>query len=533
MTGAPTTKPNGAGWYKSSVKVDFTCTDPQLADGTAGSGVATCPTSELLDGDGAGQSVDSGPAADLAGNSGAGKTVGGIDIDGTAPSTTVNNTCTKVNGWCTGSTASVVITATDQAGLSGVKEIHYQVDGGAEQVAPGASTTVSVPLSGSGAGTVTYWAVDNAGNVEKANSSALKWDNIAPAVTHTLTPAANAGGWNSGDTTVHFAATDDDKGSGVDATTVTPDVTVRDETAGRTITGSATDGAGNTGTDKVTVKLDRTAPTITGAVTTGAKGDNGWYTGPVTVTFTCTDGLSGVATCPDPVVLSDNGANSASGTVTDQAGNTASATVSGINIDQEKPTLTAANVNVADGKFTLGSVPKATCTARDEVSGIDSCTVTVTGGTANGVGTFSWTATAKDKAGNTTTITGSYTVIYRFDGFLQPINDTAHQVGTSTSVFKAGSTVPAKFQLKRADGSVVQATVAPVWLTPLKGSAMSVPVDETVYTVSVDSGSSYRYDATAQQYIYNWKTPSTGGNYYRIGVRFDDGQTYYVNIGLR
>ena len=42
----------------------------------------------------------------------------------------------------------------------------------------------------------------------------------------------------------------------------------------------------------------------------------------------------------------------------------------------------------------------------------------------------------------------------------------------------------------------------------------------------------YKYDATAQQYIYNWKT-GTGGNYWRIGVTLDDGQTYYVNIGLR
>ena len=55
----------------------------------------------------------------------------------------------------------------------------------------------------------------------------------------------------------------------------------------------------------------------------------------------------------------------------------------------------------------------------------------------------------------------------------------------------------------------------------------------SVYSASTDSGSDFRYDATAQQYIYNWKTPNTGGNYWRIGVTLDDGQTYYVNIGLR
>ena len=195
-------------------------------------------------------------------------------------------------------------------------------------------------------------------------------------------------------------------------------------------------------------------------------------------------------------------------------------------------TLTAADVTVAGGIFTLGSVPVASCTATDSFSGLASCTVTVTGGNANGVSTFTYTATATDKAGNSTTVTGTYTVKYRFDGFLQPINDTAHQIGTSTSVFKGGSTVPAKFQLKNASGTAIQSVTAPRWLTPVKGSAMSAPVDETVYSTSPDSGSTYRYDPTAQQYIYNWKTGS-GGNYWRIGVTLDDGQTYYINIGLR
>ena len=523
ITGRPTTTTNTAGWYKDEVTIDFTCTDNL-------SGVAACPTSKVIKGDGANQAVTSDPATDLAGNTRAGETVGGINIDGAAPSTSSNNLCTASNGYCTGPTADVVLTAVDQAGLSGVKEIRYTVDGGAEKVAAGPTTTVSVPLTGSGVGAVSYYAVDKAGNIERSNSVALKWDNIAPTVDHTLSPKPNADDWNTSNVTVTFTAKDDDKGSGV--ANLTAPVTVSTETAGQVVTGTAKDTAGNVGTDSVTVKLDKTAPTITGAITDGTKTASGWYTGPVTVTFTCSDALSGVATCPDPVVLSANGSNTATRTATDKAGNTSTTTVGGINIDQEKPTLTTADVNVAGGTYTLGSVPAATCTATDSFSGLATCKVTVTGGASTGVGTFTYTATATDKAGNTTTLTGTYKVIYRFDGFLQPINDTAHQVGASTSVFKSGSTVPVKFQLKNSAGQPVQSATAPVWLTPVKGSAMTAPVDETVYTASADSGSTFKYDSTAGQYAYNWKT-GTGGNYWRIGVTLDDGQTYYVNIGLR
>ena len=43
-------------------------------------------------------------------------------------------------------------------------------------------------------------------------------------------------------------------------------------------------------------------------------GKNGWYVSPVKVHFTCSDALSGMASCQDDVTLSNNGAaQSASG----------------------------------------------------------------------------------------------------------------------------------------------------------------------------------------------------------------------------
>ncbi|HEY0602846.1 MAG TPA: PxKF domain-containing protein, partial [Herpetosiphonaceae bacterium] len=263
----------------------------------------------------------------------------------------------------------------------------------------------------------------------------------------------------------------------------------------------------------------------------------GWYKSDVTVKWTCADTLSGIASCPIDSTLTTEGATlSTAGTASDNAGNTATATVSGINIDKTAPDVTIKGITNG-GVYTLGAVPTASCSATDSLSGVaGTCSGTLTGGTTNGVGSFSYTATATDKAGNTRIATATYKVVYGYGTtfFLQPINDTAHQTGVSTSVFKAGSTVPVKFQIKRADGTIVQANSAPQWLTPAKGSSTSAAVDESVYSDPASSGTTFKWDATAQQYIYNWSTKGVAANfYYRIGVTLDDGQTYFVNIGLR
>ena len=122
--------------------------------------------------------------------------------------------------------------------------------------------------------------------------------------------------------------------------------------------------------------------------------------------------------------------------------------------------------------------------------------------------------------------------MYRWEGFLQPIDDTAHEVGATTSISKAGSTVPVKFQLKDAAGNAVQAANPPQWVMPVQGGPTSAAVDESVYSDRGTAGSTYRWDG--QQYVYNWDTKGlAAGYYYRIGVRLDDGKEYYVNIGLR
>jgi hypothetical protein len=540
ISGLATTQPNGAGWYSGLVIVGFSCSDPGLADSSAGSGVMSCPSDIDISDEGANLSVTSGPAKDSAGNSTAGKTVGGINIDNTPPVSSDTVNCTLQNGYCNGgSPVSVTINASDQAALSGVKEIRYSVNGGALQSAAGASANVPVTLSASGTATISYYAVDKAGNAEDAHADSINYDGTAPNVSHTLTPAANAADWSNANTLVHFSAVDDPGGSGVNAATVTPDATYSTETAAEVLTGIAFDLAGNKGTDSFTFKLDKTAPSIAASKAPASPdGNNGWYRQAVKVSFSCSDGLSNVAVCPDPVTLSTNGANqSVTGTAYDKADNTASATAAGINVDMENPTLSIGGVT-DDAHYSLGAAPTPTCNASDSYSGVASCGGGVSGGLANGAGTFTYTATATDKAGNSVTKSVKYYVDYAIGSntafFLQPINDTGHTVSTTLSVFKAGSTVPVKFQLRNAAGMVVQANSAPVWITPARGNLTTSPVDEAAFQLAGDSGNTFRWDSSAQQYIYNWNTSSTqSGYYWKIGVKLDTGQQIFQDIGLR
>jgi len=123
---------------------------------------------------------------------------------------------------------------------------------------------------------------------------------------------------------------------------------------------------------------------------------------------------------------------------------------------------------------------------------------------------------------------------YGFSGFLQPINDPKVAPAQPLSIFKAGSTVPVKFQLKDSAGKIIQAKTSPIWMIPTQEKAMNMTIDELTNTVAATSGTTYKWDVTAQQYVYNWGTKGLqAGFWYKIYAKLDDGNTYSVTVGLR
>src|SRR5215831_6639537 len=90
------------------------------------------------------------------------------------------------------------------------------------------------------------------------------------------------------------------------------------------------------------IGVDNDPPTIQASVSPTPNAA-GWNNNNVTVTFTCSDATSGVAICPQPQTLTNDGAGQVGlGIATDKAGNTASTSVT-VNLDKTPPIVTIAS----------------------------------------------------------------------------------------------------------------------------------------------------------------------------------------------
>jgi hypothetical protein len=304
--------------------------------------------------------------------------------------------------------------------------------------------------------------------------------------------------------------------------------TINTDTAGTTLTCEATS-AGGTSSQSVTIKRDATDPTIDGNATTSPNG-NGWYKNDVTVHYVCDDNLSGVASCELDQTLSAEGANqSTSGTATDNAGNSASDTVSGINIDKTKPSVVLVGGPSNGSSYVFGTVPDApTCQASDALSGLDgTCQVS---GYSTAVGTHTVSATATDKAGNTNSVSRTYTVDpYTLNGFFQPVDmgikgntdlGPPYSGSPTNNTARAGQTIPLKFEIFQGATELTDTSAVKTFVQKVSCGAVSGTVD-SIETYSSGS-TTLRYDFTSGQYIFNWQTPKTAEECYKVTMTAQD-----------
>jgi hypothetical protein len=120
----------------------------------------------------------------------------------------------------------------------------------------------------------------------------------------------------------------------------------------------------------------------------------------------------------------------------------------------------------------------------------------------------------------------SFAKNYTFIGFLQPIvNPSAVNTG------KAGRTYPVKWQLKDANGNDVTSLTAVrdiQYGVVACGTFSDFPA--SLIDTTATGQTSLRYDLTANQFVYNWATPSAGC--YVLVLTLDDHSVHpaYFNL---
>ena len=410
---------------------------------------------------------------------------------------------------------TLTLAAADNGG-SGLREIAYSTGGAYTHVF--GTTSVAIPFTSEGTTTVIFYAKDQAGNSEAAQTVTVKLDKTAPVIGNLTRTASNANGWNNTDVVAGYTATD--AGSGFDSgASLTGSVTFSNEGAGQSQSIEVADLAGNTASQTVSdVNIDKTAPTIDAARVTQANAA-GWNRTDVLVGYNASDATSGLAAnspAQGAYTFNAEGAGqSHTFTVEDLAGNSSSATVGDVNIDKTAPTVNV--VRPAEGGFyKVGESVPANFACSDNLSGNASCVGTVASAspldTAT-AGAKTFTVSTSDMAGNQSTLTVNYTVGFALARLYDENKEN-----------KSGSTVPLKLQLLDHAGANLSSAGRVIHAVGV-GLASANTYGPPNAPGNSNPDQNFRFDPTLGAtggYIYNLKTtgyaPGTYRLYFTVGA---------------
>ncbi|HLM57306.1 MAG TPA: DNA/RNA non-specific endonuclease, partial [Pyrinomonadaceae bacterium] len=226
--------------------------------------------------------------------------------------------------------------------------------------------------------------------------------------------------------------------------------------------------------------------------------------------------------------------------VSDGTSNADAAVTLHVNEVNSAPSLAA----IGNKTVAFGSTLAFTASGSDADVPAQTLTYSLTGNVPAGAtinpstGAFSWTPTATqagqghsfnvrvtdDGAGNLyAERTVSVNVAYTMTGVLQPIN------ADGSSVFKAGQTIPVKFQLTGASAGITGASIV---LLVAKVSNNVVGTEEAADSTSnATEGNLFRY--SDGQYIFNLDTKELTPGTYQLRIDAGDGVPHTVMISLR
>ena len=271
--------------------------------------------------------------------------------------------------------------------------------------------------------------------------------------------------------------------------------------------------------------VDSTPPAI--AIKTPPDGATYGLGESATVSYTCSDGGSGIQSCagtdPSGTQLDTGHLGSFTFQVaaTDLAGNTATASTTYRVVDRTPPSI--AITTPANGAiYTVGQIVTADYSCADEPngSGLLSCSGDLTPGAfvdTSSVGSRTFTVSATDRAQNSASVSSAYRVVYDFSGFFPPV------AGYPTvNAVKAGEGIPLKFSLHGNWGNDVVATGSPTW-TPCDASSGSPAA----------AAGTLSYNASLDRYTFLAATSkSWAGTCADLTVTLRDGTTHRARFAF-
>jgi large repetitive protein len=358
------------GWYNHPLSVSFSGSD-------AMSGLDSCDAPKTYAGPDSATASVAGACRDLAGNVTPQSVA--LRYDATAPqTTTVPSRQPNANGWYNAA-LSVSFSATDAT------------SGNAS-----CSTTQSYSGPDNASATVAGTCTDNAGNTANA-SFALKYDATSPQASATPSRQPNANGWFNAALSVSFAGTD--ATSGIDSCDPAKSYAGPDAAA-VSLSGSCRDRAGNeSAVSAYGFKYDGTAPQATATPSRSANA-SGWFTAPLSVSFTGTDGLSGLDSCDAAKSYAgpDRTTTTVTGQCVDRAGNPGTASFA-LKYDATPPQASATPSRQPNANGWYNAPLTVAFSGTDATSGIESCDAAKSfSGPDNALNAVA--GTCRDKAGN-------------------------------------------------------------------------------------------------------------------------------------
>lgn len=222
-------------------------------------------------------------------------------------------------------------------------------------------------------------------------------------------------------------------------------------------------------------------------------------------------------------------------TVTDPAGLASTASTSVTVQDTTPPTLKLSKTSLVAVVPTASAsgVDASTLNLDQYASATDACdpnpTITNDAPSVFPVGITQVTFTATDHCNNMSAAqTLSVEVTYNFNGYFTPV------LNDGSSLFKSGRTVPVKFQLTAADGSIITNATAQLYVAMYAGVPIgTTDMTDATSTGNSDTGNEFRFDPTSGQYIYNLSTKGFATGTWLLRAKLNDGTTHDVFISLR